>query len=535
MNMREGGNGGTRAGTRPGDAPRSGGALLRNSVLVVIGVGVCALLVVWLLRAPAESPPPSGGAAIQSLQSGDPATRVQAIREVAQTGLSESERSIPAVMQALRDKEPLVRAQAAESLGLLGSYAVWAQISGVAAGDSDGGLVDGATEALLSLLAKDDEGTVRASCAAALGNIAATSPRPPRSRGASRKGGGGNSSKAPAPVKSPVEYKPIVDALIAALGDSDDDVRSAAATALGSAGPKVSPEPPPQLIAALKDRTAVVRAQAGKALPSFERGLDPVVPTLIRLAAENDPTVRQASVGALGQIKKSALSPAAIPALVEGIGSPDRQVRMHVIAMLARFGSQAKDAVPRLIGVLDEPLSSDSTTLEGGRSAQTTFTGPAHEAAKALGEIVPGSPLAEQAVAALSRVVRGAARQRRSSAADALGKFGAAAAPAITGLVKMLLESADGTTMTATSDADAARRALSSIAADASSSKTVVSALKASLVSGSNSSRIAVVEAIEELGPKAAGAAPEIEALKNDPDPEVQKAATKALKALGQK
>ncbi len=535
MNRSEGGDGGTRAGMRPGEAPRSNSGVLRNSVLAVVGVGACVLIAVWLLRAPAESPAPAGGVALQALQSGDPAARVQAIREVAQSGLSESERSIPAVLQVLRDKEPLVRAQAAESLGLLGSYAVWAQMSGVAAAGSDGGLVDGAIDALISLLAKDDEGTVRASAAAALGNIAATSPRPPGSRAASKKGGGDSSSKPSAPAKSPVEYKPIVDALIAALGDSDDTVRSAAATALGSAGPKVSPEPPPQLIAALKDRTAVVRAEAGKALPSFERGLDPVVPTLIRMASESDPTVHQASVGALRQIKKSAISPAAIPALVEGIGSPDRQVRMHVIAMLARFGSQAKDAVPRLIAVLDEPLSSDSTTVGGGRSAQTTFTGPAHEAAKALGEIVPGSPLAAQAVAALSRVVRGAARQRRASAADALGKFGATAAPAITGLVKMLEESADGTSMTARSDADAATRALSSIAADASSSKTVLNALKESLRSGSKSSRIAVVEAIEELGPKAAGAAPEIEALKNDPDPNVHKAATKALEALGQK
>ncbi len=70
----------------------------------------------------------------------------------------------------------------------------------------------------------------------------------------------------------------------------------------------------------------------------------------------------------------------------------------------------------------------------------------------------------------------GAARQRRGSAADALGKFGATAAPAITNLVKMLEESSDGKSMTASSDAEAATRALSLIATDASSSKTVLSA-----------------------------------------------------------
>ena len=89
--------------------------------------------------------------------------------------------------------------------------------------------------------------------------------------------------------------------------------------------------------------------------------------------------------------------------------------------------------------------------------------------------------------------------------------------------------------MTGSSDADAATRALRSIAADASSSKAVLSALKESLRSGSKASRVEVVEAIEELGPKAAGAAPEIEVLRNDPDPNVHKAATKALQAIGRK
>ena len=259
------------------------------------------------------------------------------------------------------------------------------------------------------------------------------------------------------------------------------------------------------------------------------------MPTLIRMANENDPAVHQAIVGALRQIKKSAISAAAIPTLVEGLSNPDRQIRIQAIVLLSRFGPQAKDAVPRLIAVLEEPVSSDSTTVGGGRSASTTFTGPAHEAAKALGEIVPGSPLAEQAVAALSRVVRGTARQRRASAADALGKFGATAAPAINDLVKMLEESTDGTSMTASTDSDAATKALGLIAADGSSSKTVLNALKESLRSGSKASRVAVVEAIEELGPKGAGASPEIEALKNDPDPNLHKAATKALESLGQK
>ena len=72
MNMSEGGNGGTRAGTRPGEAPGSNGALLQYSVMVVVGVGVCVLIAVWMLRTPAESPAPSGGVAAPVPEIGRP-------------------------------------------------------------------------------------------------------------------------------------------------------------------------------------------------------------------------------------------------------------------------------------------------------------------------------------------------------------------------------------------------------------------------------------------------------------------------------
>jgi HEAT repeat protein len=97
----------------------------------------------------------------------------------------------------------------------------------------------------------------------------------------------------------------------------------------------------------------------------------------------------------------------------------------------------------------------------------------------------------------------------------------------------MLEQANDGQSRTASIDAEAASSALGQIAADASTTKTVLIALKEALHSGPKTSRVAVIEAIGELGTKAATAAPEIEALKNDPDPNVQKAATEALHALG--
>ena len=119
---------------------------------------------------------------------------------------------------------------------------------------------------------------------------------PARSRRGSKKAEDGTLSKEPAAISSPVDYKTIVAALLSALGDQDDAVRAAAAAALGAAGPKVSPEPQEQLVAALKDQFATTRAAAAKALPRFERGLDPVIPVLVKLAAD-DQNVHDACPG----------------------------------------------------------------------------------------------------------------------------------------------------------------------------------------------------------------------------------------------
>ena len=392
----------------PPKASSSGHSQARAILLSLFGVAICTLIVVWFLR---ESPAQPDGAvtsALDAMRSADPAARKSAIKNVTQAGLSDSARSIPAVIEALADPDATVRAGAAESLGLLGSYAVWARMTGTVADGQDQGTIDTATKALLGSMASDAQPVVRAAAARGLGNISATSPQPPKSRRGSKKAEAKGKEEAGA-APSPFDYKATMAALIAALADKDEDVRASAAAALGAAGPKVSAEPPPPLVAALKDQSAATRAATVKALCSFPNGLDPVMPSLIKLSAEKDRTIHEACVQGLQQIKKSALSAAAVPALVDGLKSPDRQVRLNLVMLLARLGREAKDALPALITVLNEPLSSDSTT--GGASGGalvTLYVGPAHEAAKALGEIVPGTPLAGEAVAALANVVRSA-------------------------------------------------------------------------------------------------------------------------------
>ena len=143
--------------------------------------------------------------------------------------------------------------------------------------------------------------------------------------------------------------------------------------------------------------------------------------------------------------------------------------------------------------------------------------------------------MAPKAVAALADVVRSGPRQRKASAADALGEFGPKAAAAIPDLIQMLKETDADKSSTENRDGEAAARALVRIATDAKGSAAVVTALENSLRSDARMSRAAVIRALETLGPKAATAVPEIEALKDDSDPNVRKAASQALKTLGRK
>ena len=113
----------------------------------------------------------------------------------------------------------------------------------------------------------------------------------------------------------------------------------------------------------------------------------------------------------------------------------------------------------------------------------TVYSGPAHEAAKLLGEISPGSPTAGLVIDALTSVVRSATPQRRSSAAEALGEFGPSAAAAIPDLAQMLQAVDPPGTSTPTRTAESAAGGLAQIAASTDGPRTqeAVAALKSAL------------------------------------------------------
>ena len=319
--------------------------------------------------------------AFAGLRSSNATERATALRQVVQVGMSDTGRSIPVVIEALKDTDAAVRTRAAESLSMLGSYAVLEGPGRAADQSTDGGLVTAVTSALLGSLADDDQSDVRAAAADALRNISVTSPRAVQSD-KGRKGAGPKPEPATA-VVSVVDHKTVVAALCAALSDRDEKVRSAAAKALGGAAPKVSPAPPQGLVAALSDNSSETRAAAIRALPSFESGLDPIISKLIQMSAKDGPPVHAACADALGHIRKSAYSAAAVPALIDGLKDRDRDVRIQVISLLAELGSKAIDAIPGLILTLNESVDSDQTKGSGSPgNISITMTGPAHEAAR---------------------------------------------------------------------------------------------------------------------------------------------------------
>lgn len=59
---------------------------------------------------------------------------------------------------------------------------------------------------------------------------------------------------------------------------------------------------------------------------------------------------QEAAADALGRI-----GPAAVPALIQALHSPDADVRLKATEVLARMGSDAKEAVPDLVLLLDDP------------------------------------------------------------------------------------------------------------------------------------------------------------------------------------
>jgi HEAT repeat protein len=228
--------------------------------------------------------------------------------------------AIPKLRLALRDSDPLVKRDAAASLGQMEPEPVRVALDDLLGlcKDTNGevrratvgvlvriiGPEDAtATGPLRALLADNDEET-RRNAALALSNV------------------GGKEAAAGVPV------------LVDALGRGDIELRRQAAAALRNIGPEAH-RAVPDLIRALKDPDAELRTNAALALGGIGPGADKAVPALVGLVADakNSPEPRMAAAVALSRIGPTPAAIDAVPKLLQVVTSAkdDPTVRWRII------------------------------------------------------------------------------------------------------------------------------------------------------------------------------------------------------------
>jgi HEAT repeat protein len=348
------------------------------AVLLSGGILFLAWLGLWERNHPAA-------AAARGVRSAEPAGRLKAIRELEHIGAEDTEVAIPALIVALSDSDAEVRAAAALTLVTV--------INGAVRTDSDGDDIRAAVTALLGSQ-KDPDAAVRSATAQALWMIVITWQGP----------------------LGVLDLGMIDEALEHFAADPDAGVRHAAICGLGVIGPRISDEAPPGLIVALEDESPRNRTTAAEYLSRFPREVTRMIPSLVKSMERARLPFRAAYAEILGQIRPPLFSADAIPALVAALRSPDAEVRCLAAASLAEFRDAAGEAVPALLAILRGP---DET----GPARPATSRDPVISAVEALGRVAPGRSHAEEAVAAVVKVLRSGDARRRAAAAAALGGF----------------------------------------------------------------------------------------------------------------
>lgn len=177
--------------------------------------------------------------------------------------------------------------------------------------------------------------------------------------------------------------------LLAALSDPEPRVRAGAATAVAAIG--MNPEQAiPALMRVLQDRAIASVASAAEALGQYGQQAESAVAALVELLGHAEPAVVVAAVEALGNIghraasalaglsamnqhsdvlvRKAVLSslqkvapeePSAVETVIQGLSDPQWEVRHVAAEALARYGSLAQAAVPRLFRMLADDRDRD--------------------------------------------------------------------------------------------------------------------------------------------------------------------------------
>ena len=212
--------------------------------------------------------------------------------------------AVPVLIQALSDRDPAIREQAAFVLADIGEAA------------------KAAVPHLIQILHQHPESSISGSAAYALEKIGTAA----------------------------------VPDLIQALNDEDPSLRNTAVEMLarlrGEAQAAI-----PQLVQALSDEDPVISSSAAIALGKIAEAAPgslaamakKAVPPLVQMMSSTDPALHGSAAYALEQIGKDA-----VPHLIPVLSHEDPFIRGNVVEALDRIGAAAQDAVPQLIQALSD-------------------------------------------------------------------------------------------------------------------------------------------------------------------------------------
>ncbi len=225
------------------------------------------------------------------------------------------------------------------------------------------------------------------------------------------------------------ESEPARDAVVAALDDADEFVRSMAVNSLGWCLmiPGLAPEPilgtvKAALLRAADDGDAQVRRAAIRTLGGLGGRTRTEIPRVIEALTDPDAEVRLVAATYLATGRPGARSAALIPALVRTLADPDPRVRKGSAATLGRLGLDAEAALPALRAVPSFQDEADRGAIAGAvraiEGAAETFR--SHTLPGAIADLGDAEPV------------------NRSLAADRLGDFGPRSAGAVPALARCL-------------------------------------------------------------------------------------------------